>query len=138
MTKYWIIVASKDHVNIGVNGGFAQANHGKQAPMKKLTKGDKIIFYSSKEKLGDEKPYQKFTAIGQVIDDEEYVGFMSDNNFKPYRRNIEFYKSNESDIKPLIEKLEFIPNKSKWGFPFRFGFFEISENDFNLIKNSMI
>jgi hypothetical protein len=27
--KYWITVASKDHVKIGVEEGFAQACHGK-------------------------------------------------------------------------------------------------------------
>ena len=38
--KYWIIVASKDHLQRGLNGGFIQANHGKAAPLKRMQPGD--------------------------------------------------------------------------------------------------
>ena len=31
--SYWIGVASKDHVDHGVAGGFAQLNHGKAGPL---------------------------------------------------------------------------------------------------------
>jgi hypothetical protein len=34
--------------------------------------------------------------------------------------------------------LDFIKNKKAWGYPFRFGFFEISENDFNRITEKML
>jgi predicted RNA-binding protein len=49
-----------------------------------------------------------------------------------------FYKAEETPIKPLIEKLDFIENKQSWGFKFRFGFFEIAEHDFELIRQAMI
>ncbi|MFN8578648.1 MAG: EVE domain-containing protein [Candidatus Sericytochromatia bacterium] len=135
--KFWIIVASKDHVNIGIKGGFVQANHGKKEPMKRLKKGDKIIFYSSKENIDDKYPYQKFTAICEVNDDEPYIGIMEQSNFNPYRRNVDFYPSIELSIKNVIEDLDFIKNKQKWGFPFMKGFFEISEKDFKYIESKM-
>jgi hypothetical protein len=50
--KYWIIVASKDHVKNGIAAGFAQACHGKSAPLKRMKKGDFVIYYSGKESLG--------------------------------------------------------------------------------------
>ena len=84
---------------------------------------------------GDKKS-QSFTAIGQASDEEVYPYKMSEN-FVPFRRNIEFYKCEETSIIPLISNLEFIPNKKSWGFPFRYGFFEINENDFNLILSKM-
>lgn len=31
----WIIVASKDHLQRGIEGRFIQANHGKAAPLKR-------------------------------------------------------------------------------------------------------
>ena len=59
-------------------------------------------------------------------------------NFKPFRRNINFLQCEESSIIPMINDLEFIPNKKSWGYPFRYGFFEIKENDFNIITSKMI
>ncbi len=34
--KHYLIVASKDHVARGVEGGFAQAGHGKKSSLAKL------------------------------------------------------------------------------------------------------
>ncbi len=59
-------------------------------------------------------------------------------NFNPFRRNIDFFECKECSIIPLINDLEFIINKKSWGYPFRFGFFEIKENDFNLISSKML
>ena len=54
--KYWITVVSKDHLQRGIAGGFMQANHGKEAPLKKMKEGDWVIFYSPKHTMnGDEK-----------------------------------------------------------------------------------
>ncbi|WP_244215264.1 EVE domain-containing protein [Pedobacter miscanthi] len=64
-TKYWIIVASKDHVKNGIAEGFAQACHGKASPLKRMHKGDFIIYYSGKQTMGQPQPCQQFTAIGK-------------------------------------------------------------------------
>lgn len=37
-TKYWILVASREHVLKGESGGFIQVCHGKCAPLKKDAK----------------------------------------------------------------------------------------------------
>lgn len=134
--KYWIVVVSKDHAMRGVTGGFMQANHGKETPLKKMHKADGVIFYSPKQSYGGDEKLQAFTAIGEAADDEIYQHKMSED-FIPYRRNIHFYKSKEVPIQPLIEKLQFIENKQSWGFRLRFGFFEINEHDYHLIKEKM-
>jgi hypothetical protein len=51
--RYWIGVASRQHVLTAVNGGFAQFGHGKPGPAKRPAKGDWITYYSPKEKLGE-------------------------------------------------------------------------------------
>lgn len=135
--KYYIAVASKDHVLKGVEGGFMQANHGKANSLKKLKEGDWIIYYSSKNFIDKDEKCQCFTAIGQIKDEELYQGIMS-SEFQPFRRNVRFYDCKETSIIPLIEQLSFIPDKKRWGFPFRFGFLEISENDFQIIQNEML
>jgi hypothetical protein len=139
MTKerYWITVVSKDHIKRGIAGSFMQANHGKPGALKKLRQSDWVIFYSPKVTyMGDEK-LQAFTAIGQVADERLYQHKMSES-FIPYRRNISYYPCKDVPIVPLIGSLYFITDKRSWVYRFRFGFFEIDEHDFNLLKNKML
>lgn len=135
--KYWIIVASKDHVKIGVKQGVAQACHGKATPLKRMQKGDFVIYYSGKETFGKTNKCQEFTAIGKVKDDEVYP-FQMTADFCPFRRNINFFDCEEISILPLVNLLDFIPNKKSWGYPFRFGILEINQNDFELISSLML
>lgn len=136
MTKYFLICASKDHVLKAVEGGFAQVGHGRKDFISKPSKGDWVVFYSSKDIFENGKPLQKFTAIGRVVDEEPYQP-NTGANFKPYRRNVEFKKVQEAEIRPLLEHLYFIKNKKKWGFYLISGFREISKEDFNVIKSAM-
>ncbi|MBC6109991.1 EVE domain-containing protein [Pedobacter fastidiosus] len=135
--RYWIVVASKDHVKRGIDGGFMQANHGKLPPLKRLKENDWVIFYSSKKIMETADKCQAFTAIGKVKAEEPYLVNVSEN-FKPYRRNINFFHCDEVSILPLVADLEFIENKKSWGYPFRFGFFEIKKPDFDLISKKMM
>lgn len=135
--KYWIIVASKDHVKKGLSEGFAQACHGKIAPLKSMRKGDYIIYYSSKQVMGKPEKCQEFTAIGKVANDNIYTLQVTED-FCPARRDIDFLTCKDTSILPLINDLDFIQNKQSWGYPFRFGFFEINRHDFNLISSKML
>ncbi len=135
--KYWIAVVSKEHTMRGVSGGFMQVCHGKPAPLKRMKINDWIIVYSPKLTMEGEEKCQAFTAIGQTTDENVYQ-FQMTKDFTPFRRNIKFYDCEETSILPLIERLEFIQNKNRWGYPFRFGFFEINEHDFNLIASKML
>lgn len=135
--KYWIVVASKDHVKRGIAGGFAQTCHGKAAPLKRMKKGDFILYYSGKLHFGKPDKCQEFTAIGQVRTEEVYP-FQMTANFCPFRIDIDFLEAKDVSILTLINDLDFIQNKKSWGYPFRFGFFEINEHDFHLISSKMI
>lgn len=135
-SKYWIITASKEHVKNGVKGGFAQACHGKATPLKKMKTGDFVIYYSSKEFFNKKDKCQEFTAIGKVKNDKVYQ-FELSPDFCPFRLDIEFFQARDISILPLIDNLELIPNKQKWGYPFRWGTLQINEHDFKLISNLM-
>ena len=136
-TKYWIAVVSKEHVQNGIKWEIMQVCHGKKRPLLRIKKEDYIIFYSSKIKRTDKLPFQKFTAIARAIDDKIYQVKMFEN-FEPFRRKVEFMNCKEIEIRPLIEELDFIPNKKSWGYPFRYGLLEITEKDFNLISKKML
>ncbi|MNK31461.1 hypothetical protein D3C87_498970 [compost metagenome] len=135
--KYWVIVASKDHVKNGIAEGIAQTCHGKSAPLKRMRKGDFVIYYSGKQTMNKPEKCQEFTAIGQVKNEETYL-FQQTVDFCPSRRAVEFFAHLDTSILPLINELDFIPNKKSWGYPFRFGFFEINQHDFDLISTQML
>lgn len=137
MTRYWIGVASREHVSIGVAGGFCQLCHGKAQPLKRMSVGDWIVYYSSKARFGEAAPCQKFTAIGEVVGAQVYPFEMAPG-FAPYRRDIRFLDAAEISIRPLLDRLSFIKDKSRWGYAFRFGHLEIPETDFELIATTML
>ncbi|GAB5896365.1 MULTISPECIES: EVE domain-containing protein [Mycolicibacterium] len=133
---YWINTVSRGHVARGVAGGFTQANHGKPHMLRKMERGDWIIFYSPKTDYPDGAPLQAFTAIGRVTDDEPYRAQMTPD-FQPWRRAVEFLPCTEAPIRPLLDDLDFIEDKARWGYRFRFGVFQIDEHDFDVIRAAM-
>jgi hypothetical protein len=134
--RFWINTVSRDHVLIGVRGGFTQAGHGKAGGLKRLARGDLIAFYSPRTTYPDGEPLQAFTAIGRVVDDAPYQAEMSPS-FHPWRRRVRFSKCREAPIRGLIPHLRFIEDPKRWGFPFRRGLFEVDEEDLVLIARAM-
>ncbi|GAB4229706.1 MAG: EVE domain-containing protein [Chlamydiales bacterium] len=136
MTRYWVGVASYEHVQKGVAGGFAQVCHGKQGPLEKMKEGDWIVYYSPTFHFGVKDSCQSFTAIGKINSGDPYQ-FTMNQDFIPWRRDVTFLPSKNIRIKPLLDHLNFITDKKKWGFPFRRGCFEILREDFRLIAKAM-
>lgn len=130
----WINTVSRDHVSLGVRGRFTQANHGKPAALRRMARGDWIVFYSPKTSYPDGDPLQAFTAIGQVADDEPYQAMPDDG---PWRRNVDFLECSETPIRPLLEQLDFIEDATRWGYKFRFGVFKIEDRDLEVIRSAM-
>lgn len=137
MRKYWIGVVSKKHIDRGVEGNFIQLCHGKEAPLKRMAQDDVIFIYSPTIELGSKEKYQCFSAIGKMKNDVIYP-YETSPDFTPNRRDVEFLEN----IKPalihdLIEELDFIIDKKKYGAQFRFGHFEINQKDAMTIWNAM-
>ena len=136
-TRFWIGVASREHVHLGIAGSFCQLCHGKAYPLKRMAVGDWLLYYSPKEHFGEDTPCQKFTAIGKVIGEKVYAHEMHPG-FVPYRRDINFLESVDAPIRPMLSQLDFIADKSRWGYAFRFGHLEIQRNDFEAIAMRML
>ena len=133
---FWIGVASRDHVMRGVKGGFCQLSHGKSSPVERLKPGDRIIYYSPREGMGEGEPVQAFTAIGEVLQGQAYRADMG-GGFKPVRRDVKFFKAKDAAIKPLLEKLSFTRGRTSWGYAFRRGSFRIEADDYRIIATAM-
>lgn len=134
--RYWINTISRAHVLAGVEGGFTQADHGKNTRLKRLGKGDIIAFYSPRTEMRAGDPVQAFTAIGRIADEEAYQVEMRPD-FHPWRRRVEFLEARETPIRPLIDDLDFIQNKKSWGYAFRRGLFEVERKDMERIATAM-
>lgn len=134
--RYWIGVASRDHVLRGVEGGFAQLSHGKRAPLALMGAGDWLVYYSPRDIMNGGEPLQAFIAIGRVSVKEAYH-FDMGGGFVPFRRSVGYLFSEETPIRSLIDRLSFIKDKKRWGQPFRKGHFEIIGNGLSLIASAM-
>lgn len=138
--NYWIGVVSRSHVLRGVAGGFAQMNHGKQAPLKRMKAGDGLVYYSPRTSYPDGAVLQAFTAVGYVRSAEVYAYDMTADGvpgFVPWRIDVDYLPAQSAAIKPLIAELDFIIDKTHWGAVFRFGQVKISEADFMRITTAM-
>ena len=136
-TRYWIGVASREHVQRGVTGGFCQLNHGKAGPMRRLSPGDWIVYYSPRESMNEGEPVQAFTAIGEIAEGEPYVGEMGGGGVQATRRDVRFLEARDAPIRPLLDTLSFTRGRASWGYAFRRGSFAIEEADFRAIAKAM-
>jgi hypothetical protein len=133
--KNWIAVASAEHVRLGRSQGFMQVSHGKEAPLKRVKPGDRVVCYSPTTVLGAKDGLQCLTAIGTVREGEPYRADMG--SFQPYRRDVDWAEAEEAPIRPLLDRLDFTAGRANWGYQFRFGLFAISAKDFRLIAKAM-
>lgn len=136
MSKNWIAVASAEHVRRGRAEGFMQVCHGKAAPLRRIRPGDKVVYYSPTEQFGGKSALQSFTAIGEVKAGEPY-SFDMGGGFCPFRRDVTWASAQETPIRPLLEHLEFSAGQRNWGYQLRFGLFEISDHDWQIIAAAM-
>jgi EVE domain len=136
MAKYWINTVSRDHVHVGVEGGFTQAQHGRATGLRRLARGDLVAFYSPRTRYPDGEPLQRFTAVGRVVDEAPYQAAM-DPTFHPWRRRVQFLACEEAPIQELLGELTFTRERRAWGAAFRRGLFEISADDFRRIARAM-
>jgi EVE domain-containing protein len=138
MSRYWIGVASEEHVKAGLAGGFAQLGHGKHAPVQKLSAGDWIAYYSPRSKMKGGDAVQAFTAIGKVKTGEAYQ-LSQGKGFRPFRRDIAYLRTAKPvPMAELRNELSFTRVRgSHWGTAFRRAVFEVSREDFALIARKM-
>jgi hypothetical protein len=134
--KYWIAVASADHVAIGQEKGFMQVCHGKKRPLQQVKANDVVAYYSSVQTMGSKTPLQQFTALGMVLSDEVYQVEMAPG-FSPYRKNVKWLTSQNCSIRDLLPVLSFSQNNAHWGYKMRFGIFAILQTDMMHIALAM-
>ena len=134
MSRGWLGVVSAAHVRRGVELGIAQINHGKRAPLARLQPGDTLVYYSPTQQRGDRTPYQCFTAIGTVTDDDIWQA--DEGDFTPYRRRIDYLTATPVPLADLRPRLH-LTQEPNWGYQLRYGLVPLDAHDVQIIREAM-
>lgn len=137
--KNWIAVASADHARRGCvkpADGFMQVCHGKCAPLKRVAPGDRVAYYAPTQTMGGRDKLQQFVSLGVVQAGQPYAVDMG-GGFVPFRRHVAYVPAREASILPLLDQFNFVENRQRWGYKFRFGLFEVNDHDMQLITVAM-
>ena len=138
MPKNWIAVASAEHALRGRDSavGYMQVCHGKSAPLRRVKAGDRVAYYAPSRRFGGTEKCQAFVSLGLVADGEPYA-FDMGGGFVPFRRDVAYVPAHEAPILPLLDELQFVEDRRRWSYKFRFGLFEVSDHDMVLIAGAM-
>ena len=134
MSRGWLGVVSAAHVRRGVELGIAQINHGKRAPLARMQPGDTLVYYSPTQQRGDRTPYQCFTAIGTVADDDIWQA--DEGDFTPYRRRIDYLAATPVPLAALRPRLH-LTEEPNWGYQLRYGLVPLDAHDVQIIREAM-
>jgi hypothetical protein len=137
MTGHWINTVSLEHVRLGVEDGFTQADHGRDTRLRRLQPGDRIAFYSPRTAMRAGSPVQAFTALGWVAHDAAPYQVQVSADFRPRRLAVDFEPCRHAPARPLVERLSFVRDPARWGLPFRRGLFAVQQADFEIIAAAM-
>ena len=133
MVKYWIFVSVPytDFNTGSIYEMFGKVRSPKTWPVgrktphrKKLSKGDKVLFYQAGEN-GKKIVGCTELASSLVRDENNIFDLVMIRNIRLWEKPVE--------IKTVLEKLSFIRNKMYWGLHFQGGIIKIPEKDYKVI-----
>ena len=113
-SRTWVIVASRDHARRGLAAGFVMANHGKRAPLARMSGGDGILIYSPKTTYPKGEQLRAVTIVGEITGVEPEPSDVISGGFRRAAR------LREITPLPLDEISEHLPVSR-----IRFGFFDL-------------
>ena len=121
--RHWVIVASRDHARRGLAGGFVMSNHGKRAPLARMSPGDGVLIYSPTTTYPKGEPLRAVTIVGEVTGSEPEPSDVITGGFRR--------AASLREIEPLLleEIREYLPVSR-----IRFGFFELDAADAEAIR----
>jgi|SRR6478609_194410 hypothetical protein len=125
--RHWVIVASRDHARRGARDGFIMANHGKKAPLQRMSRGDGLLVYSPTTTFPRGEPLRAVTFVGEVTGAEPEPSEVIAGGF---RRAASL---REVEPVPLADIRDHLPVSR-----IRFGSFEIDAADAEAILGRVV
>ena len=144
MRNYWIFCITEDNYLLGTKLNIIGISIHSERILKKANTGDYLTFYISREHRPNRysKKIQEFRGWAEITSELFYEDdsiWKSEGSEKyPARMEIKFHdKTKKAKIRPLINELTFINNKTFWGFSFIRSVITIPETDWLFIMGSM-
>jgi EVE domain len=134
--RHFLAVATAEAVGRAVAGGYVEINGGKAGPLERMRVGDALVYYSSPRERDGGVPLQAFTALAWTTGQSIYRAGIPDGD-GPFRRAARYAPASPAPIRPLIDSLDFIRNKSHWGAALRFGFLALPAADFARVAEAL-
>jgi len=112
------------------------------ARLKRRSTGSMTLSFSNWEPdgrtltMGGKDKCQCFVSMGIVQPGLPYA-FDMGGGFVPFRRDVVYVPAQEAPIAPLLDRLAFVEDRSRWGYKFRFGLFKVNDHDMALIAQAM-
>ncbi|TFD17153.1 EVE domain-containing protein [Cryobacterium sp. TMT2-23] len=136
--RYWLGVASREHVLRAVSVGLVQARHSARAALEDMGESDGMVYYSPKTDLGGDR-LREFTAIGRIAPGLVHQGeSAAPTSYRPWRRRVDYDPDAiATSIRPLLSVLEFTRDDPNWGYRLRRGLLQLSRHDYDVIRRQM-
>lgn len=137
--RNWVAVACLEHALRGCavpERGFMQVCHGKRSPLQRMAPGDRVVYYAPTRTMGGKDKVQAFVSAGVVLERAPYP-FDMGGGFVPYRRDVAYVPVQAAPIAPLLDVLDFVEDRQRWGYQFRFGLFAVGDADMRRIAQAM-
>jgi len=136
MMSAWLGVVSAEHVARGVELGIAQIGHGKRAGLARMKAGDRLVYYSAQQRLGEPARLRSFTALGTIAD--EVIWQAEEGSFRPFRRRVDYDRhARPVALAQLTMRLE-LTAAPNWGYQLRRGLVPLTEPDFDVIACALV
>ncbi|MFQ6547282.1 hypothetical protein AADZ90_004945 [Aestuariibius sp. 2305UL40-4] len=134
--RYYISVVHRRQVEIAQEEGFVSFSHGREAFIKPLNPGDKVIYYAPKSDM-DGTPVRAFiahaTVTGDVVETRDFGDWG-----QGFIRSATFDDVTDIPVAQIRDQLDFVPDGPSWGTAFRNGKREISADDYSRLAGALL
>lgn len=76
-------------------------------------------------------------VTGEAFESNDLLWYVREGEIFPHRRTVEFLADGRAEARPLIERLSFVTNPTFWALPFRKGYVEVTQKDFETIHEAL-
>lgn len=133
--RYWIGVASTDHVDAAVEKSVFGFGPGHHADADRPAKGDWIAYYSPTTGGDDGEPVRRITAVARLEDEASQEGD-ADGDAPTWTRKAHYYHHDTADIYDLLPRFSFIKDQAHWGVHFHRSLLEVTKDDMAAIAHA--
>ncbi len=133
---YLIGVVHRAQAEMARSFGVVAFSHGREAPVRRLAQGDRVILYAPKTDF-EGAPVQAFVAHATVTGAAPYEKAW-DGEITAWVRDAAYDAVTEVPVRPFLDALSFVRDPKHWGMAFRQGKFEIPEADYRLIAGALL